>query len=168
MTSLPRTLLSTLAASALLSRWVTGAAGEEFDAENILAGLRHARAQWRAQGPPSYNYLFERKCFCVEDVQGPFAIVVREGKVSEARFTDNADLEGRDISDDLLEDLPTMEGLFDLIETEATRKIAPAALDIKYDKKYGYPAQVHVDHIAEVRDDDITYRVLRFHSAGEI
>lgn len=98
--------------------------------------LDTARAKWKAAHVFSYDMTIRRQCFCLVESLGPFTqSVVRDkviGVVPDNQFSDN---------------LPTVIGLFDLIQKAINDKVA--ALTAEYDASLGYPTTVFIDRVRE-------------------
>lgn len=96
--------------------------------------LDTARAKWKAAHVFSYDMKIRRQCFCLVESLGPFTqSIVRDtiiAVVPDNQFSDN---------------LPTVIGLFDLIQDAINDKVA--ALTAEYDASLGYPTNVYIDTV---------------------
>lgn len=107
--------------------------------------LKKARAAWRGLGIRDYRMTVRRGCFCI----GPFQnrITVRDGKPAG-------------LSGGLWYGPRTVPGMFKIIDEAIVRRVAD--IDVRYDNRLGYPAEVSIDYIALAVDDEITYRITSF------
>ena len=117
------------------------------------AGLDQARARWAEAGVRSYDFVYERICFCTPDARGPFAVSVRDGAVAAVRNTAVPD---------------SAVGAHSRLRVEDLFDVLGAAYDARahyvrvvYDRRYGYPLQFFVDGDAGIADEETGYRVLR-------
>lgn len=113
--------------------------------------LNKNKRLWRDSGITSYQYTFQRSCFCVptEDI----VVIVSSGAVMEAFYTPG----GSPLTPLELAGLMTVEELFSTIQRALNSDTSTVAVD--YNAGTGYPEQVSVDWIVMAVDDEITYFV---------
>lgn len=144
-----------------ITRFETDPAGR---VEAARAELERHRRQWERSGVVSYDYTFQRLCFCPEEYVGPYEVQVHDGEVVSATFggTDLLDLDPIDIGayDELI---LTIDALFDEIERSIG---AVADVTVEYDTDDGHPTSVQIDVETNMADDEITYVVENLRPAG--
>jgi hypothetical protein len=106
--------------------------------------------RWEAYGVDDYALLQMRTCFC-GDGGKKFLITVRDGNIVSVVDP----IEGTTIPDDRWWEFKTIAGLFDLVNSIDTSKVA--SLQVSYDVKYGYPLKVFVDQSANIIDEEYGY-----------
>ena len=95
-----------------------------FDVQSSLDA--HRNIWWQTVGRGnSYNMKLERDCFCPDTFRGPFEIRVRNGGVDSATYDD-----GGDVTTDILEGLPTVEGVMDQIQDGLNQRYVE--LNVRY------------------------------------
>jgi hypothetical protein len=83
---------------------------------------------------------------------GPVVVTVRNGAIESRHYT----RDGAIVPAEYAELFPSVEGLFDIIET--ARREGAAQLDVSYDPTLGYPVRIAIDWHATHVDDEVTYR----------
>ena len=110
--------------------------------------LRANRARWEQQGIAAYRFTYHRGCFC-PSVE-PIAIQVAGTAVVEAAFA---------YSDEPvpfhLGDLPTVEGLFAIVEQAIAQRVD--LLEVDYHPVLGYPTRVAIDYGFNMADDEVVH-----------
>lgn len=114
--------------------------------------LEAARARWASHGlHQSYSFDFQRSCFCgYPGALPPTGVEVILGAVAFA----NDRATGAPLGAEALATIPTVEGLFDLIET-AIREHA-AEVRVRYDPEHGAPLEIWIDRIRHAIDDEMS------------
>ena len=116
--------------------------------------LAAARARWRAAAIASYDFEFQRVCFCTQEAVERVTISVRHGQFAALVSTDS----GTPVDTMLFQDFLTMDRLFET--TQRLLAAGPASFTASYDAALGYPMVVAVDPVARIADDEVTYQVL--------
>lgn len=118
---------------------------------SVSAGeVAEARERWEAAGPPDYRFVVRRDCFC--GTTGSFVVEVEDGVTVAARRLET----GEPV--ELLGDLPSVEGLFDLLEAALARSADRVLAE--FDEDLGFPTSIDVDPDFQVSDDEVSYRIL--------
>ena len=137
----------------LLSAAEAGAAGPPLP-EQVDPGIadgtaarefRQAREKWLNRGIRDYRMTVNRSCFCASPFRAK--ITVREGK--PVRISDRPWYGPR-----------TVPGMFRIIAQAIKRKAA--VLDVRYDRRFGFPTRAWIDYMAMAADDEIGYRITKF------
>lgn len=110
------------------------------------ADLRRARARWARQHVRDYRYRLQVGCFCPKEVLGPHRIRVRRGRPVRTRRA--------------IAPYDTIPDLFEVIDDALDGRAAQ--LDVRYDRRLGYPRSISVNHRADTADDELTITVDRF------
>lgn len=114
--------------------------------------LQGAVAQWNQLGLTSYDLEIQRLCYC--GLAGRIRIEVRAGRLDAAHLVEQ-DLP---IPPALLHNLPTVEGLFAIIQQAIDR---PASrLRVRYDPATGAPITIIIDYDRRAIDDELSITVL--------
>lgn len=109
-------------------------------------GLVAARARWRELGPDDHSVVQARACECLPPYRAE--LIVRDGRIVEAR-----DPETGEVYD--VERLYKFMPIDDLFSHLATlQKDGPARFDVSFDRRYGFPDEMHVDPDAHGADDE--------------
>lgn len=114
--------------------------------------LEQNLALWSRKGPGSYRFTITRSCECIPEMTGPVVIEVVNGQVDDRRYATGGAVSPQ--YDDLFRPIP---GLFELIGLALDSPAA--AVSVRYDAVYGYPASIQIDWVAGVADDEVSYRV---------
>lgn len=117
-------------------------------AQDERAQLERAQARWarQRQHVRDYNYRLEIGCFCPEEVRGPHMLRVRRARpVRPRRETARYD---------------TVPELFEVVDDALDGRAA--RLDVRYDRRRGFPRSISVDRRRDTADDEITISVDRF------
>ena len=104
--------------------------------------LREAKAVWKENRVGTYRIRVNRFCFCA--TPNAATIKVRRGKVVKVNPKKWYG--------------PFAVGGFFKVVSDAIKGEA-ASLEVKYDKEFGYPRDISIDHIAMAVDDEIGYKV---------
>jgi hypothetical protein len=107
--------------------------------------LDRARKQWLAQGVGSYRMKVSRFCFCAPP--GSATVTVRKRKVVR-------------VSPETWYGPQTVPAMFGIVGEAIRKKVA--SLDVRYDRRLGFPAEVSVDYIALAVDDEVGYTLSDF------
>lgn len=90
--------------------------------------------KWAAQNAVSYHMTIKRSCFCPKEALGPFKVSVKNGEIVDVK-PDNK----------FSKDLPTVEGLFKIIQKAIDSKAE--VIRVKYDLRRGYPTSIFIDQV---------------------
>ena len=114
--------------------------------------LTENRRKWAEKAIKSYQYEFERICFCPPAVTKRVKLTVRDGAVENVQQADT----GEAVDKSKYELYLTVEGLFDYIQAAIDKKAH--SVNVAYDPELGYPTSVDVDYIEHAVDDEIRFR----------
>ena len=120
--------------------------------------LEQSWARWKASGPESYEYGYNKYCDCHRDAPPETVIVVAAGVVERVYhvYVDSSrEVPAREGSTGLYW---TIDDLFRLIEGALERN---ATVRARYDAVLGYPTAVFVDYDAQFIGDEIDVRLTR-------
>lgn len=112
--------------------------------------LAQARAKWQQLDTSRYNMQLNRSCFCIGT--GSMTVMVQSDSVAAIREPEYQ----VPSNSDWWQYIPTVNGLFDLIE-EAERDAF--RVDAEYHPQQGYPVSVSIDWLEDAVDDEISYAV---------
>jgi len=139
--------------------WDAGMADEEtrYFASNIVillqAQLDTARAKWVAAGLDTYEYRFGNHCSCPDHIVGPTIIAVEDGQVTQLRSPeDDAPFEPYGGAR-----YPTIDELFDDIQTALDGGRGMDAVSALYDEQWGFPTHMYIDWDPGVADEETSY-----------
>lgn len=119
------------------------------DAQNRLTKNRR---KWDSKSAGSYQYEFQRICFCMPASTRRVKITVREGAVENVRLADSGDAVDRA----QYELYYTVDQLFDYIQAAINKKAH--LVKVTYDSEWGYPTLVEIDHIKNAIDDEMRFK----------
>lgn len=114
--------------------------------------LERARALWAEAGPGSYRYDFFQGCFCAAPV-GHFVVTVTDGTVTAA-VTEH---DGEPVSDGTLDWMPSVEGLFDVVDGALQDEVD--GFRVTYHPDYGFPTLIDLDRDEHAIDDELRIEV---------
>jgi hypothetical protein len=114
--------------------------------------LTENRRKWTEKAVKSYQYEFQRICFCPPAYTKQVKLTVRDGVIENVQQADT----GEAIDKSKYELYLSVEGLFDYIQTAIDKKAY--SVDVTYDAELGYPTSVNVDYIQRAVDDEIRFR----------
>ena len=114
--------------------------------------LNRAETLWLNQGITSYQYIYNRFCFC--PTQESQVVGVVNNQVVEAFFTPS----GVPITGNELDVLPIVEDLFAIVQDAIDDNVD--RLDVEYHSELGYPESIFIDGSLSVADDEFTYVAL--------
>lgn len=140
---------SMLAGAAAASGGVGGAGQDQVD-PSITDGtaareLKQARKKWLGRGVSHYRMTAHRSCFCA----GPFKVRVTVKKGKAVRISARPWYGPK-----------TVPAMFRIVK-QAIKGDA-AVLDVKYDRRFGFPKRAYIDYIAMAADDEMSYRITNF------
>jgi hypothetical protein len=116
--------------------------------------LTRNRQRWTSAAIHSYEFDYQRICFCAPESTQPVRITVRQDAVvAVVRRSDGLPV-GSPAG------WPRVEDLFDDIQSRLDQKVARLTVD--YDPTYGYPRSIMVDVEAMAVDDEYS------HTAGNL
>jgi Family of unknown function (DUF6174) len=122
-----------------------GAALTRAERDSLLSEVTARRAAWRARHIANYQIVIAAGCFCPWPSE-PAILEVRNGVAVALRDTLGKSLGAPREPWSLY----TVEGLFDAVEQSARRD---DVLDVAYDPRYDYPAQLRGDAKIGLPDD---------------
>ena len=91
------------------------------------------RARWEARGTENYTYVSSISCECLPDYASALQVTVTDDIVTSVRSVAT----GQPVP---LTYRPTIDGLFDLIDTE--QRTRPDDLEVTYDATLGFPTRI--------------------------
>jgi len=115
---------------------------------DVELALRQQRARWNALGATTYEYTFERLCFCPEDIRGPFRVRVENGAIVRTQPAVPASFP---------EAVATIPQAFDIIDEAVDR--GACSIDVRYDAATGVPADVFIDYDQRLADEEMGFRI---------
>jgi hypothetical protein len=123
----------------------SGIGGCLSDYRAVDQALRQNRARWGGQSARSYEYVFERVCFCAPDARGPFRVRVENDRIV------------RSVPADAFSAVLTVPQVFDVIQEAIGRRAC--TIDVRYDASAGFPAEVFIDYVALAADEEMGFRI---------
>ncbi|CAK8723146.1 Lipoprotein [Candidatus Electrothrix laxa] len=118
--------------------------------------LNSHRTLWKNANLSNYTYTYKRMCFCPpeEDI----TVTVQYGNVNAASYYPS----NNPVLPERLDDLSTVEELFQLIQKAITSEVAQ--LDVTYNADLGYPEHIFIDVDKQMADEEMTHLVSNLHS----
>jgi hypothetical protein len=126
--------------------------GEDSNRELLERNLR----KWANNAPADYHFVFQRVCFCPQEIVAPVEVTVADGVVVSRRYVES----GQPVTAQYTALFPTMEGVFEVIEDALDRDAD--RLEVTYDGRYGLPTDATIDYILNAVDDELAFRVRSF------
>jgi len=120
-----------------------------------ITGSKPEKALWDALEIKSYDFVFQKSCFCGAVGPNPVKLSVRDGVVSAAAPV------GSFIGTmPPLSTYPTVDSLFAILDR--AEKNTPDGVTVDFDPTYHYPTKISVDPIKNAVDDEVVYSVESF------
>jgi len=113
--------------------------------------LMAAESKWGQ--PASYEFVFQRSCFCQPSYVQPMYVVVENGIKTNVTFIEEA-LAGSE-TEDIADGILTIEDQFRLIEQSLVGPYKADYISVLYDEERGYPLFVSIDHSKLVADEEV-------------
>lgn len=110
--------------------------------------LALARAKWADANFEAYEMTITRSCFCPPEWRGPYTTIVEDGVVTSFVIEDLPIAQGEP---------PTVEGLFELLETAYAE--GAARVEATYHEDWGYPLSLYIDTDERMADEEIGYEI---------
>ena len=121
--------------------------------EPRIQDFNRAVRRWESLGPTSYSFEYQVSCFCpLPGVREPLQVEVRDFAVTRAVSIGS----GEQLSEEELDEVPTIEDLFDWI---ADALAEADEIDVRYDEELGYPRTAFIDRIESAIDDELSFEV---------
>jgi hypothetical protein len=110
--------------------------------------LTENRVRWDESGSASYQFNFQRSCFCLRDYTREAVVQVEEGAIVAATYADDDTAVDADLNDRY----DTIDELFALLE----EAIATGAvqIDVEFDAALGYPTRLYIDRDRRIADEE--------------
>ena len=124
--------------------------------EGSQNSLAEANTRWKAAAVTSYDFDFQRTCFCAESMTRPVTISVRSDTFTTIVYSDS----GTAADSAQFRDFLTIDRLFAFLHR--TLNAGPAGFTTAYDDVRGFPALVVIDFDSDVADDGLTLRINGF------
>jgi len=121
--------------------------------EGSQNSLAEANTRWKAAALTSYDFDFQRTCFCAGSMTRPVTISVRSDTFTAIVYSDS----GTAADSAQFRDFLTVDRLFDFLHR--TLNAGPAGFTTAYNDLRGYPALVVIDFDSDVADDGLTLRI---------
>jgi len=102
------------------------------------------KTHWNSKKQQNYNFIFELDPFAAirpESERGPFRVTVKKGLVSKVVYAATGD----SVDEQNYHNVPTIEGLFDLIAKQLNEDIEGIVVD--YDESYGFPKKIIISYL---------------------
>jgi len=108
---------------------------------------------WQQAGWQDYDLVYQRQCFCLAEVLRKIRVEVRDGKIANAVYADDASA----IAADIDYSLKSVSDWFELI-TEAIERPAEG-LQVSYDEVLGFPNSISIDYYQRMADDEVVVEI---------
>lgn len=121
--------------------------------DGLTEALTAAKARWQGTGINTYSMTIQRSSFHQLSAwpnSTPLKLTVRSGQpTGSLKRVDSSWLHS-----------VTVDGLFEYIENEASKK--PDCLNVEFDPMLGYPISIRIDPVFGGTDDEVEYSVTEF------
>ena len=115
--------------------------------------FQQARNRWLANRPDGYAIVVARSCECTQEGAGPVLVEVLHQTVTSREYM----LNGATVSPSLADVFPSVDGLFEMIQSALERRVA--ILRVEYHPTLGYPTSIFIDEVSSMVDDEVTTTV---------
>ncbi len=108
------------------------------------------RKRWEANEFSSYQYTYQRTCFCAPDWIRPVVIDVVDDRIERIAYADDGAL----VDSTFWASYHTVDGLFALIDQAMTSDAAQVT--VQFDDPLGYPTQLYIDEDVRIADEELS------------
>lgn len=105
------------------------------------------KQKWQNSKLDDYRFIVQRKCFCYVDYTREMMVLVNDGKVVSAQYTDTDEVVGEDV----LNDVYTISEWFEVIDEAQSRQADQ--LQVDFNEEIGNPSKIMID-LRKNRSDD--------------
>ncbi len=105
--------------------------------------------KWQLQNFESYDFVFQRICFCPREITRPARAVVQDDKITGLRWIETYE----ELSADKQNIFLTIDAIFDLIKSAIDKDAATIQVD--YDASFGYPTKLFIDYDEAIADEEL-------------
>ena len=112
------------------------------------------RALWEQTRSSAYTYEYKVHCECSDAFGQPVKVTVNNGEIESIVYAESGDM-GKSGDPPVVSGSPryhTIDGLFDVIQDAITNEVDKVS--VSYDRKFGYPRKVEIDHMFNSTDDE--------------
>jgi len=127
-----------------------GACADDSKAPDELAT---AREQFSESMHGSYRFTWRRSCECTTESTTPIRITVQQGNIISAINLET----NQAVSNDTLQTLKTIEGVFDTIEDAYNENAA--SVNVMYDATTSFPTSVGIDYDLGIADEEFSLQI---------
>ena len=106
-----------------------------------LGNLRSARSLWQSSDVESYVMQVFKTCFCSFEATGPFLVMVDDGVLTDVQFAPGGPTGTP--SPDIANSIPTVEGLFDIVEEALLEKAE--LVNVNYNETTGVLVYIFIE-----------------------
>lgn len=106
--------------------------------------------QWQALDLRSYQYDYQRICFCPSEITQKVTITVSNGQISSIVNTAS----GASVTPAFKEQFLTVDGIYQLITQSLRSQVN--RLTVEFDDLYAYPVNLYIDKDALIIDEEFT------------
>ena len=117
----------------------------------MITELETHRKLWQAQNITSYDYTFNKMCFCPPPANTPAIISVRNNAITSVSNPETS----QPIDNPEIDFYKSIDQLFEVLEEAVQRKAD--RITVKYDAKLGYPTSIFIDYIKLAADDEVAF-----------
>ncbi len=120
--------------------------------ERYLALAETVQAQkkrWADSGLSTYQYTYQRTCFCVRDWTRPVVIDVANDRIARIVYADDE----APVGPTYWKSYQTVDELFALIDSALVRDAAQVT--VQFDEALGYPSQLYIDEDLGIADEEL-------------
>ncbi len=119
--------------------------------------LEASRARWEALGVNSYEYRFQRGCFCPPEDTREVWVTVTNDRISGVRYVDTNEA----VPAARFDRYATVDGLFDLAQDALDR--SADSYQATFDPDLAYPRRIAIDYVREAADEEVTIVTRELH-----
>ncbi len=113
--------------------------------------------RWRDSKLQSYQYTYQRTCFCEPDWIRPVVIDVVNNRIERIVYADD----GAPVDSTYWASYHTVDGLFALIDSALARDAAQ--ITVQFDEALGYPTQLYIDEDLGIADEELRIAASNMH-----
>ena len=124
------------------------------------------RTLWEQTRSNDYTYEYNAVCFaCLSHLGQTVKVTVTNGDIESVVYAESGlhgesgeppvrwgSGRGSHTGDSLFDIIPTIDSLFDVVQSAITRE--PDQLTVSYDSEFGYPTNIEIDGIRNSTDDE--------------
>ena len=124
----------------------------ELKTTNISNSYTANLAKWQSQNLKTYDFVFQRTCFCPRENTRPALVSVQNSQKENIRWIETY----QEVEADKRAIFLDIDELFALIKSAMDQKAK--TINVEYDSTYGFPTNIYIDYDENIADEEVSIR----------